>query len=63
MVLSGQELHAIEKMAAAGHGQQEDRDHAGLAAVDDEAVVLETARRARWCRTTLGDHMRRLVCV
>ena len=26
------------------HGQQEDRDHAGIAAVDDEAVVAEGLR-------------------
>ena len=34
MVLPAQELFAIEKMAT-----QEDREHAGLAAVDNEAVV------------------------
>ena len=41
MVLAAQEFYAIEK--SRWHGQQEDRDHAGLAAVDDEAVVAEAA--------------------
>ena len=40
MVLSAQELLAIEKKGNRWHGQQEDRDHAGRAAVDDEAVVV-----------------------
>ena len=47
------------------HGQQEDRDHAGLAAVDNEAVVAKAALGGRdGACITLGDHMvRRLVCV
>ena len=41
MVISAQELCAIEKNGHRWHGQQEDRDHAGLAVVDNEAVVTE----------------------
>ena len=42
------------------HGQQEDRDHAGLAAVDDEAVVAEAPLGGRdgvaqrWATTWQG---------
>ena len=39
-VLSAQELFAIENCSS-WHGLQEDRSHAGLAAVDNEAVVAE----------------------
>ena len=41
MILTAQEIYAIE------HGQQEDRDHAGPAAVDNEAVVAEAALGGR----------------
>ena len=40
MIRSAQELYAIEKMAAAGMGKKENRDHAGPAADDDNAVAV-----------------------
>ena len=54
MVLSAQELSAIEKMATTGMGQ------AGLAAVDNEAVVAEAPLGGRdgvaqrWATTWRG---------
>ena len=51
MVLSAQELFAIEKKKGSRwHGQQEDGDHAVLAAVDEEVVAAE-AWRAAPCRS------------
>ena len=46
------------------HGQQEDRDHAELAAVDNGAVVAEAPLGGRdGVAQTLGDHVVwRLVC-
>ena len=39
MILSAQELYAMEKMAVAGMGN-EDGDHTGLAAFDNDAARM-----------------------
>ena len=64
MVLAAQELFAM-KNGDRWHGQQEDCDHAGFAAVDDEAVAAEASLGGRdGVAQRLGDHVvRRLVCV
>ena len=63
MALSAQELFAIE-MAPTGMGNKK-IDHAGLAAVDEEAVVAEAAFRFQMVSHNVGlqfsSHISRIV--
>ena len=58
VVLSAQELYAIEKMAVAGMGNKKIATTLGLAAVDDEAAVVplkDTPRHPTQTQTTDTD--------
>ena len=64
MVLSAQELYAIERMAVAGMGNKKIRPRWACRNRQRSGGCRGCARKARWCRTTWGAHVaRRLVCV